>query len=515
MMRWLRMLFWILLVAAVLWGAGRLVFAVPTTAGRPAETAIPFNPQGKLGPRAQEAQAAHPGKSGVIPLPEGQSALHSRIALARHAEESLDVMYYIWHDDTSGLMLMGALRDAAQRGVRVRLLVDDNGITGMDPMLAAMNALPNFSVRLFNPSTIRQPKMAGYVLYPLRMNRRMHNKAFIVDGAAAIVGGRNIGDEYFAVGDEPSYLDLDVLGVGKVVTDTAAIFDEYWNSAPVLALEQVISGPGDMAAFDAALAAATASQAGQDYLAAAATEVDRLASGDRPHFEWTDVQVVADDPAKGMGGARKDQLMISRLAEIVGPVATRLDLISAYFVPSKAGTTYFGDLARNGADIRILTNSWQATDVPMVHAGYTKYRRELLEAGVHLYELKRSGERPQGEAELGPIGSSGASLHAKTFVVDDRRIFIGSFNFDPRSALLNCEMGFLIDSPAIAQGSTRMFDEVLISRSYQPELQGRDMVWKDPQPDGSVVVMDHEPGLDMLDRVAVYVLNVLPIEWLL
>ncbi|NHF73575.1 phospholipase D family protein [Paracoccus xiamenensis] len=515
MMRWLRMVLQILFILALLWVAGRMLFPVPSTEGRPVETAMPFDPATRLGPRAAEAQAAHPGKSGVLPLPIGLGALHSRIALARNAERSIDVMYYIWHDDVSGLLLMEALRDAAARGVRVRLLLDDNGIAGLDQSLAAMHARPNFDVRLFNPSTIRTPKMAGYALYPLRMNRRMHNKAFIVDGAAAIVGGRNIGNEYFAVGDEPSYLDLDVLGVGKVVTDTAAIFDEYWNSAPVLGLEQVISGDGDMAAFDAALEQAKASDAGQAYLASVRTVIDDLTAGRTPQLEWTDVQVVADDPVKGSGDVRRDQLMINRLGNIVGPVASKMDLISAYFVPSKAGTRYFGEMAKSGAQVRILTNAWEATDVPMVHAGYTKYRRELLEDGADLYELKPTGERPKGEQELGPIGSSGASLHAKTFVVDDSRVFIGSFNFDPRSALLNCEMGFLIDSPTIAAGSTRMFDESLIPRSFKPELKGRDMVWLDPQPDGSTVEIDHEPGLGMGSRIMVYVLNVLPIEWLL
>lgn len=345
--------------------------------------------------------------------------------------------------------------------------------------------------------------MAGYALYPLRMNRRMHNKAFIVDGAVAIVGGRNIGDEYFAVGDAPSYLDLDVLGVGTVVADTVAIFDQYWNSEPVLALDQVIAGEGDMAAFDTALAAAVASQAGQAYLANVQTAVEHFAANNGPVLEWTDVQVVADDPIKGMGTVGRDQLMINRLADIVGDTTQRLDLISAYFVPARDGARYFGGLAQKGVNVRILTNSWEATDVPMVHAGYTKYRRELLEDGAHLFELKRDGERPQGKDELGPIGSSGASLHAKTFVVDDNRVFIGSFNFDPRSALLNCEMGFLIDSPAIAHANTRMFDEALVPRSYQPELQGLDMVWKDPQPDGTVIPVDHEPGLGFGNRVMV------------
>ena len=515
-MRWLKMLLIVIVILAGLWFLGRLVFAVPSTEGRPVETAIPFDAETTLGPRASEALSAHPGLSGVVPLPDGQGALTARLELAAGSERSIDAMYYIWHDDESGLLLLDTLRDAAERGVRVRLLLDDNGIDGMDQTLAGLNAMPNFSVRLFNPSTVRSPKLLGYALYPLRMNRRMHNKAFIVDGAAAIVGGRNIGNEYFAFGEQPSYLDLDVLGVGDVVTDTAAIFDEYWNSAPVQALEQVIKGPGDLTEFDAAVQAAIDSD-GAQALAVGHAEgpAGRMTHGKAQQMEWTTVRVVADDPAKGTGDFDRSQLMITRLGQILGKVETRLDLISAYFVPAKQGSKFFGDLARSGVEVNILTNSWQATDVPMVHAGYVKYRRELLEAGVSLYELKPIDGLSQGHDELGPVGSSGASLHAKTFSADDARVFIGSFNFDPRSAALNCEMGFLIESPTIAQAGAHSFMSDITQRSFRPVLQGGDMVWQDPQPDGSVTVIDHEPGLGFGNRAAVYVLNLLPIEWLL
>lgn len=514
-MRVLKMLIVILLILALLWFLGRLIFPVPTSDGRPDETAIPFDPATTLGPQAQAALAEHPGQSGVVPLPDGVSALHSRIALADGAERSLDVMYYIWHDDVAGLLLMDALRRAADRGVRVRLLLDDNGIHGLDPMLAALNAMPNFSIRIFNPSTVRSPKALGYLLYPLRMNRRMHNKAFIVDGAAAIVGGRNIGNEYFSVGTQPAYLDLDVLGVGQVVPDTAAIFDQYWNSQPVIALDRVIGGEGDLASFEAKVAEARASEAGRAFEQDARTAADRIAAGETTRMEWTDVQVVADDPVKGTGFIERDQLMISRLGAILGDVETSLDLISAYFVPGKSGNAFFTGLAESGARVRIMTNSWEATDVPLVHAGYIKYRRELIESGVQLYELKRDPQQPTGEEELPPLGVSGASLHAKTFTVDDDRVFIGSFNFDPRSALLNCEMGFLIASEEMAATGSRSMTEKLIPRSYHPVLRDGDMVWQDPLADGGTAIIDHEPSLGLGNRIMVYVLNALPIEWLL
>lgn len=514
-MRWLQMILVLVFLLAAVWIAGRLIWPVPSTEGRPHEAAIPFDATTTLGPRAVEATSAHPGQSGVVTLPDGQSALLSRMLLSVRAERSIDAMYYIWHDDESGLLLLDALRGAAQRGVRVRLLLDDNGIEGMDGMLAGLNAMPGFSIRLFNPSTVRGPKMLGYALYPSRMNRRMHNKAFIVDGAVAIVGGRNIGNEYFSIGEEPAFLDLDVLGVGDVVNDTSAIFDQYWNSAPVLALEQVIPGEGDLTAFDAGVHAAIASDIGAMINADIDSAARQMVQGNAPPMEWTTVQVVADDPNKGMGTHEQADLMISRLGAILGDVTARLTLLSAYFVPGKAGSHFFTGLAEKGVNVRILTNSWEATDVPPVHAGYIKYRRELLEAGVTLYELKPVAGMVQGKEELSPTGFSGASLHAKTFSADDARVFIGSFNFDPRSAALNCEMGFLIDSPAIAQAGSAVLTDRLLRRSFQPALEGNRMVWRDPQPDGSVVTIPHEPGLGMGSRIAVYVLNVLPIEWLL
>lgn len=507
---------WLALIVAAVgfaWIAGRMAFPVPSVEGRASELTIAFDPSTPLGRRAAEAQSQHPGKSGVIPLIDPVDALDSRLHLARGAQQSLDVMYYIWHDDLSGMLLLVALHNAAERGIRVRLLLDDNGIKGMDAMLAALNAMPNFSVRLFNPSTIRRPKMAGYLLGPLRMNRRMHNKAFIVDGAVAIVGGRNIGDEYFAQGDVPAYLDMDVIGVGPVVTDTSAVFDEYWNSKPVIELERVIGGPGDMTAFDAAVARARALPRAARFTPDDDTPSARLLRGVAT-MEWTTVQVVADDPMKGSGDVPLDGLMIARLALILGRVETSLDVISAYFVPGRRGADFFGGLAKSGVEVAILTNSWTATDVPLVHAGYIKYRRDLLKAGVTLYELRPLDGQPQGREELNRMGSSGGSVHAKTFAIDDRRVFVGSFNFDPRSMLLNCEMGFLIDSPGMAQAGRRGMED-LARRSYQPILQDGHMIWREVAADGSLTLHKHEPGLGIRDRIAVYVLNILPIEWLL
>ncbi len=514
----LGLLRWILrlvVVVGVVIVAGRLIFPLPSIEGRAYSHAIPADPATRMGTIMERAAREHPGQSGVLPLSRGHDALGSRLVLATLAERSIDAQYYIWHDDVSGRLLLQALLDASRRGVRVRLLLDDNGVPGLDQTMAALNAQDNFEIRLFNPSTVRSPKLAGYAIDFMRMNRRMHNKAFLVDGGAAIIGGRNIGDEYFQVGEDDFYLDLDVLAVGAIVPETVTAFDRYWNSASVFAVEQVIDGTGDLAAFEAGVDEVLAQPETQQMIEDMRTTSARAVGRDSL-LEWTDVQLAVDDPVKGEGLARPDQLMINRLGQIIGEVNSQLDLVSAYFVPGIAGETYFAGLAGAGKRVRILTNALNTTDVLLVHAGYTKYRRELLQAGVELYELKlRAGQQPGKAEQLNPFGLSGASLHAKTFALDDSRVFIGSFNFDPRSAMLNCEMGFLIDSPAMARRVSGAFDNEVANVSYRPQLTPEDrMVWQESKPDGSTEIYQSEPGASWFQNVAIVIIGLLPVEWM-
>lgn len=505
----------LVLVAALAILIGRWLFPLPDISGRPPQAALPADPATRLGQRVVPDLEGHEGQSGVIPLAGGHDALGSRLALAATADRSIDAQYYIWHDDTSGRLLLKALYDAAARGVRVRLLLDDNGVPGLDSVMAALNAQENFEIRLFNPSTIRRPKLAGYALDFMRMNRRMHNKSFIVDGQAAIIGGRNIGDEYFRVGDANYYLDMDVLAIGDVVGKTASIFDAYWNSASVFAVDQIIPGQGDLDAFLADVAETEASETAKTLLGQLESSATHFHNGAvRP--KSTRVEVIADDPVKGLGKATPDQLMITQLSAILGNIQSGVDVVSAYFVPGPRGTQMFGDLARAGKRVRILTNAMNTTDVLVVHAGYTKYRRDLLKSGVSLYELKLRAQEPPGREELRPLGFSGAALHAKTFSVDDSRVFIGSFNFDPRSIFLNCEMGFIIDSPSMARRVSEGFDGPLNSASYQPvlTLDGQ-MAWTEEMPDGKLGIYQQEPGASWYKQFAIVLIGLLPVEWLL
>ncbi len=412
-------------------------------------------------------------------------------------------------------MLLEALLKATERGVRVRLLLDDNGVPGLDDFMAALNAQQGFEIRLFNPSTVRSPKLLGYTFDFFRMNRRMHNKSLIVDGAVAIIGGRNIGDEYFQLGAEDFYVDIDVLAAGFVVPETALLFDQYWNSQSVFAVETIIQGAGNIEAFKARARAVLSSAIATEFLQKVSDSATEYSKG-RLQLEWTDVQLVADNPVKGLGIATQEQLMITRLAQILGDVKASLDLVSAYFVPGQEGTSLLADIAEAGIEVRVLTNAMNTTDVLMVHAGYTKYRRELLEAGISLYELKLRSAALEASQQGLPLGLFGASLHAKTFAMDNERVFIGSFNFDPRSAALNCEMGLLIESPTMARQVSARFDGPIRTASYQPMLTPRSkLIWREPHENGDMTIYQEEPGATWFQQVSIVILGLLPIEWLL
>lgn len=496
----------------------RLSFPLPSLDGKIASTVLPPPMQNALRTAVAPVAAGHPDKTGVYPLSRGTEAFAARMLLARQAQSSIDVQYYIWHDDLTGTLLLDALRAAAARGVRVRLLLDDNGIAGLDARLAALNGLPNFEVRLFNPFVLRSPKFANYLFDFFRLNRRMHNKSFTVDNVATVIGGRNVGDEYFGTGSSSIFLDLDVLAVGQVVPDVSSDFDRYWSSAATYPIELIVDEPGDgLSMLDDALSKHVGTAQFAQYRTA--LEASPLVAGllDRSlALEWTAVRLVSDDPSKALGNATRDSLMIARLMDLLQRPSRTVDLVSAYFVPGRVGTDQLIAIRKAGVRVRILTNSFNVTDVALVHAGYVKYRRELLEAGIELFELKAREDGRQGREELGAYGSSGASLHAKTFSVDGRHVFVGSFNFDPRSALLNTEMGLMIESPALAGAMSRAFDSELPQSCYRPALSAAGEIgWLESAASGEVKTLTVEPGTSFFSRALVTVVGWLPVEWML
>lgn len=510
----------------------RIAYPLPPLDGRAASTALPASTGGRLGKRiAALAQGRAAGLTGVMPLPNPRDSFAARVKLVRAAQSSLDVQYYIWRSDVSGTLLLQEARAAADRGVRVRLLIDDNGTAGLDELLSALDAHPRIEVRLFNPFTIRNPKWIGYLLDFPRLNRRMHNKSMTADGVATIVGGRNVGDEYFGASDEGLFADMDVLAVGAVVPEVSRDFDRYWNSDSAYPLASILGrGPLSPRRVLRAHAAATWNDPrARAYRRAVTARVpdDFFLDGPARLFEWVPVAMVSDDPAKALDQAPPRAGLLHGLTDLLGRPRSEVGVVSAYFVPTDAGTAAFAAMAARGVKVSVFTNGLASTDVGVVHAGYAKHRRALLEAGVRLWEMKGtlsprlgmtivgSGSGTGRERMAGPVArASRTSLHAKTFTADRRSLFVGSFNFDPRSADLNTEMGFVIDSPAMAGRLQDEFDRGLYRVAYELQLRDGEIVWLERTARG-MLVHQVEPNTTWLQRGVIRLLSRLPIDWLL
>lgn len=499
----------LIIVAAIAIVLARIVFTLPVVEDRVDDVALSPPEFGLLADRA--ARNRRPGLTGVTPLANGADAFAARILLADAAVSSIDAQYYIWHGDLTGSLLLDAMRRAADRGVRVRLLLDDNGTSGLDAEIAQLDAHENAEVRLYNPFNLRRLKMLSYGFDFFRLNRRMHNKSFTVDGIATIVGGRNIGDEYFGIGPTPLFVDLDVLAVGEIVPEVAADFDRYWASPSVHPAGAIVESTGDDPIRDR-LMRWTDDPRFYEYKAIlkASNIMTSFARGGLD-FEWTNAVLISDDPVKGQGAVPREDLLTGQLTRAVGTIEARFDGVSPYFVPGAAGVDAFATLEARGVQVRMLTNSLEATDVLPVHAGYAKRRKAMLASGVALYELRRQAA-PGTPDDLGIFGSSGASLHAKTFAVDGMRIFIGSFNFDPRSIRLNTEMGLLIDSEVLATRLHAAFDDGFGGLAWRVEAQNGGLAWVNPV---AGTVTTEEPGSSTFRNLALTVVGWLPVEWLL
>ena len=490
---------------------------LPAVADRPPSSAYVDTGGTRIGRAVAGAVAAHPGKTGVLPLLSGREAFAARMVIAHAAERSLDVQYYIWHADTTGNLIFEALWQAAERGVRVRLLLDDQNTRGLDPTLAALDSHPNIEVRLFNPFASRSFRIGDYTTSFARLNRRMHNKSFTADNQVAIVGGRNIGDEYFEAGTPVAFADLDTVVEGAVVHDVSTQFDAYWSSASAYPLPGLVpaADASGVAKVREAWSKLSAGPEAVQYLDAVRETalVQQLVAG-ALQLEWVSARLVSDDPDKVLHPPeRRDIQMGPRLQAAMGQPISEMDLVSPYFVPTQEGTDALLAVAARGVRVRILTNSLAATDVGPVYAGYIKYREALLRGGIRLFELKAQNDaRPHGKLGSG----SAASLHAKTFAIDRSRIFIGSFNLDPRSARLNTEVGVVLESPTLATQLSEAFDVAIPSRAYEVRLasDGKGVEWIEQTPQGEVR-HSSTPGVSASRLLFVNLLRFLPIEWLL
>lgn len=437
--------------------------------------------QTKIGKRAKQLRAANPTEDLVYLVNEGTDAFYSRLSLLAQAEKSIDVQYFIWHDDLIGKILFHGMLQAADRGVRVRILLDDINVNSdIEATLYALDQHKNIEVRLYNPFPTRGFRLADYITEPSRINRRMHNKSFTVDGEATIVGGRNIGNEYFSADEESNFMDIDVLSVGNIVNEVDKQFDVYWNSEivyEVKAFDHNQATEQNLNDLRQTLEKFAKSKKDSKY----AEDVrdsemfksisDTQYKPDPEKLYSGNVNVIYDDPTKGLGKSDKE---IVYLKSLLNPYLERskhtFELISPYFVPGETGTKYLTDLVKKGIKVRVITNSLSSTDGLMAQSGYSRRRIDLLRGGVELYELKALF-KTKASRSLRRGAKAKSGLHAKTYIFDRENIFIGSFNFDPRSANINSEVGVVYEIPEMAGVIAKsVFDQSIKESTYKLEL---------------------------------------------
>ncbi len=478
-----------------------------------------------LGKAVADELKSNPGLSGFYLLSSGLDAFAARALMANSAEHSIDAQYYLLHDDMVGLLFLSSLLTAADRGVRVRLLVDDMALNDRKDLgMAALNAHPQVEIRVFNPFTRKSSRILQILTHFDDVTRRMHNKSFTVDNQIAVVGGRNIGNEYFEADPDLAFGDLDLLAVGPVVKEISASFDKYWNSDrsyPIALLLGHSEPSKDLDKLRDALTEFVAQQHDSDYLQALRKSdlISNIKQG-KLELDWGAAHILYDDPAKVTSGRDQTDLHLStQLAPLISRVNREMTIFSPYFIPGRKGVENLEKLRSQGVRVRILTNSLASTDVSAVHAGYSKYRKYLLRAGVELYEVDNTLTSEQRKKNKGSEGSSKASLHAKSFVLDRQEVFIGSLNLDPRSLVENTEIGLYLESEDIALEMNEWFDQnidnVAFRLTLEADARGNEiLVWYRKQGNEEIRYTT-EPNTSFWRRFGVGFLKILPIESLL
>jgi putative cardiolipin synthase len=463
-----------------------------------------------------------PGESGFFLLSNGLDAFVARVVMAHLAQRSIDTQYYFIHKDTVGGLFIDQLYKAAERGVRVRLLVDDIDQEGRDFGASALDSHPNIEVRIFNPFSRNTGRTLQYVSGFNKQTRRAHNKSFTVDNQATILGGRNIGDEYFEADPELAFVDLDVLAVGPVARGVSTSFDQYWNSPlsyPIVALVEKPPLPAETEQRKKIFDDLISQLSDSEYLQHLRdSDLAHLLKHGRLVYHWGNGEVVADDPEKLTHDFKETQYHLSTaLKPYFESVKKELIIFSPYFVPGKSGVVFLKKLREQGVRVKILTNALSSTDVSLVHAGYARYRKALLRMGVELYELNINLTREQhDELEQGGLGRSKASLHAKSFIMDRETVFIGSLNLDARSLIQNTEIGVIFDSPPIAVHLADSFDQNIEKAAFRLELKtgakGSEQILWHGLVDGEQQTLDVDPYTGFWKRLGIGFMQLLPIE---
>ena len=490
-----------------------------TSVTRPDSQAVqlPYT-ESRLGQLFDADLARRPGESASLLLDEGTLALFQRGVLADSAERGIDLQTYIYDDDDSGIVMMERLFLAAERGVRVRVLIDDNGLASDTVLPLILDDHPQIEVRIFNPFHLRArwSRPFQYLFEFRRLNRRMHNKLLIVDGTAVIVGGRNVGGNYFDQDDDANFTDLDALLVGPVAREAADCFDEYWNSeyaVPAAAVPNPLSEKRRERLIETYRARLSALDDRRDRYEALRDAFLEALEQRQIDVHWGPARLVADPPDKVDPSATPEPSPVLAALRDEWDRATREILIaSAYLVPGPDFSSNILAKREQGVAVSLLTNSLASNDVAVVHAGYAKRRRELLESGARLFEYQKFANTPSRE----DTPSSGASLHSKTIVFDRHHAWIGSFNLDPRSVELNTEVAVIVDSASLAaELAQRLEHDMSPERSWEvhlrrdPGAQRAHLEWHGIH-EGESIVVRHEPDTSPLERAAVQFFKLIP-----
>ncbi|HEY6510474.1 MAG TPA: phospholipase D family protein [Burkholderiaceae bacterium] len=485
-----------------------------------ASEAIPLSEATTLG-RIANAYRPAPDQSGFRLMPLGKFSLDTRVQLAKRAEVSLDVQYYHFENDETGRWLLRALRDAADRGVRVRLLIDDFYTAGADELFLAFAAHKNVEVRIFNPFfNARGTSQTTRFLVSgdwRRVNHRMHNKLYIADGAMAVIGGRNVANEYFLRASSDNFIDVDAFAVGWVLPPLQGLFDRYWNADAVYPIRSVMHTTLDSEQLRASFERWTGPETTPPPGPLPATDIlgygpiaEDLEDG-RLGLIWAEAYVFADHPDKPFdgeaGGELQDTSVTFNVFEAIRKAENDLVISSPYLVPGPSGMALIKELRQRNVHVVAMTNSLGSTDEPVVHVGYTRYREPMLELGVELYEV--SGTRVKKNRRLNLFGASLGRLHAKLAVIDKKTIFVGSMNLDPRSATINTELGAVIHSPELAREMIRIIDVDRLRSAYKLRLNkdGTSCEWISVDDDDEEIVLTDEPDSTAWLRIKTFLLR--------
>ena len=491
--------------------------SLPTNYPKVPSTAFKDHKSTGIGKMFEKEAAKHPGKSGFDIIRYGREGFTGRIAMTEMAEKSLDLQYYVWEPDATGRLLAFHVLKAADRGVKVRVLLDDIGLEGRDTMIASLDAHPNIEIRIFNPFSNRTSHGLNFIYDFDRVNHRMHNKTFLMDNSLVIIGGRNIGNHYFGVDDHMNFRDLDIYAAGPVVREVSDVYDYFWNgewSVPMKALADKTYTQEDMKNARVRLSQNIAKD---HYPYPLTNDVNKIRSQMktiRNKLIWAPGEFIWDDPKQMKLSKDKQQgTMLDKLHKKGTTLKKSLTIESPYFISGVGGTAVLKSLVKKGIKVRVLTNSHSSNDVQAAFAGYEVYRKELVEGGIEMHELRPDAGGNKIINQKTDLAKVHSGLHAKAIVFDAEAVFIGSFNLDPRSSAINTEGGLYVKSPKLAK---KVLDYMNVGvkpeNSYRVILdKNGDLNWVEVT-DGKQKVYHEDPHMSGWDKFKVGFIQAMPIE---